>query len=142
MRLPPLRERRDDIELLALYFAQATATHLSKAIDGLAPDALAFLRAHDWPGNVRELEHTVQRAVIVCQESLVGARDLALPDAARLEADDETLIPPEEYERRYLVRALEKSGWLIKGAGGAAALLGMPESTLRSKMKRLKIRRE
>jgi len=142
VRLPPLRERREDIEILVLYFAQAMATHLSKPIAGLAPDALAALRAHDWPGNVRELEHVVRRAVIACGGPLVRAGDLVLPGTGRLDADADTPIPPEEYERRYLTRALEKSGWLIKGAGGAAALLGMPESTLRSKMKRLGIRRE
>ena len=141
IRLPPLRERREDIELLALYFAQSMAAHLNKPIAGLAPDALASLRTYDWPGNVRELEHTVQRAVIVCRESLVGADDLIMPDRIKPDMADAPLIPPDEYERRYLLRALEQSAWLIKGPRGAAALLDIPESTLRSKMKRLGIRR-
>ena len=139
VRLPPLRERREDVELLALYFAERMAAHLGREITGLAPGALAALRAYDWPGNVRELEHAVQRAVVICRGTELAAGDVSLelgrPDphvaAARL--------TPEEYEREYVQSLLEETGWVISGPQGAAALWGVPESSLRYRMKKLGI---
>jgi len=141
VRLPPLRERREDIELLALCFMERMAAHLSKPIERLSPEAMCALRAYDWPGNMRELEHVVQRAVIVCSGPVIRVQDIFLePD--RMDADPfvETL-PLEEHERRYIQEILEKSGWVIGGEKGAAALLGLRESTLRSRMKKLGIAR-
>jgi DNA-binding NtrC family response regulator/ligand-binding sensor domain-containing protein len=139
VRLPPLRERREDIRLLALYFMERMAGHLHKQVRDVSPEGLAALRAHEWPGNVRELEHTVQRAVIVCPGTLLSAQDLGL-ERGPAEADPlEDMVPPEEYERRYLLRVLERTGGTIKGPKGAAALLKMPVSTLRDRVKKLGI---
>jgi len=139
VRLPPLRERREDIRLLGLYFMERMAGHLHKEVRDISPEALAALRAHDWPGNVRELEHAVQRAVIVCRGAAITALDLGL-EKGPAEADPlEDMVPPEQYERRYLQKALEQTGGVMKGPRGAAALLGMPVSTLRDRVKKLGI---
>ncbi|MEW6753121.1 MAG: sigma 54-interacting transcriptional regulator [Candidatus Latescibacterota bacterium] len=139
--LPPLRQRREDVGLLATYFARRVAQHLGKRLHGLEPAALAALETHDWPGNVRELEHVVRCAVILCRADRIRAQDLPLgvePSGTEAGSGRPT---PEEYEREYLREALERSGWVVGGLGGAAARLGMPESSLRFRMGRLGIRR-
>ena len=135
--MPPLRERYEDIPLLATYFMGRMAAHLNKQVAQLMPDALQALKAYDWPGNVRELEHAIQRAVIVCQGEGIGAEDIALGMGDREPA--EAFVTLVEYERRYIRKVLEKTGWVIRGAGGAATVLGLHEATLRSRMKKLGI---
>src|SRR6185312_1338690 len=71
--LPPLRERRDDIPLLALRFATHSAQEIGKEVSGISPEALELLQGYDWPGNVRELQHAVERAVILTSEKLIPA---------------------------------------------------------------------
>jgi transcriptional regulator with GAF, ATPase, and Fis domain len=139
VRLPPLRERREDIPLLAAYFLERMASHLRKRVVRLSPAALARLCGYDWPGNVRELEHAVKRAVVVCQGEVVAAEDLlGLPDRSEPGAGR---LNPEEYERQYLQEVLEQTNWVISGPKGAATRLGMPESSLRFRMRKLGLRR-
>lgn len=152
--LPPLRERLEDIPLLADYFKDRMAAHLGRRIGALTPEIIEELQACDWPGNVRELEHAMQRAVIACEGARIGVEDLglreigarirrpALPVAGALPASaDVELIPLDELERRYIFAVLEATGWKIKGDDGAAARLGLPSSTLYSRMKKLGIER-
>jgi len=139
VRLPPLRERHEDVRLLGLYFMERMAGHLHKDVKDISPEALVVLRAHDWPGNVRELEHAVQRAVIVCRGDAITAQDLGLERDGSTMDPLEDMLSPAEYERRYLQRALEQTGGVIKGPKGAAVLLGMPVSTLRDRVKKLGI---
>jgi DNA-binding NtrC family response regulator/ligand-binding sensor domain-containing protein len=141
VRLPPLRERREDIPLLTVYFAARMATHLSKPIQGLTSQAVTMLRAYDWPGNVRELEHAVQRAVIVCPGLEIRREDLALGREQIEEELVDGFVSLEEHERRYILGVLEELGWVIGGPDGAAAILGLPASTLRNRMNKLDIRR-
>lgn len=104
--------------------------------------------AYDWPGNIRELEHAIQRAVIVCRGPAIRAEDIALELGPRetagalgsreISAEE---LSPQEYERRYLARVLEECGWVVKGPRGAAARLGVPSSTLQSRMKKLGIQK-
>ncbi|MEW6755241.1 MAG: sigma 54-interacting transcriptional regulator [Candidatus Latescibacterota bacterium] len=141
VRLPALRERREDIVLLALYVMEKMAAHLGRQVTQLEPEALSLLQAYAWPGNVRELEHAVQRAVIVCREPVIRAADLA-PESGTIHQDPSAgRLTPEEYERRYILSALEQADWLIKGSSGAAARLGLSATTLRRRMERLGIRR-
>ena len=142
VRLPPLRDRQEDIELLALYFMQRMAAHLNKRdLQKLTPEALAVLQAHEWPGNVRELEHTVRRAVIVSPGPSIRAQDIAFgPDSAAGATADE-IVSLEEYERRYIQRVLQRTGGTIHGPRGAAQLLGIPPSTLYDRMKKLGVER-
>jgi len=143
VRMPPLRERREDVPLLAAYFTERMAAHLNKRVAQLTPEALDLLRAYDWPGNVRELEHAVRRAVIVCRGPSVRASDILLEfgKAGDSPTAEEETVSLEEHERRYIQEVLEKTGGIIKGPRGAAALLGLHEATLRSRMKKLGIRK-
>ena len=141
VRLPPLRERGEDIAQLAHYFRERMATHLHKEVSGLTPEALAMLQAYEWPGNVRELEHAIKRAVIVCEGGVIPPEDIALAQTTRRVEDAIEMIPLEEVERRHIRGVLQRTGWVVAGAQGAAAVLGMPEATLRHRMKKLGIRR-
>jgi transcriptional regulator with GAF, ATPase, and Fis domain len=146
--VPPLRERTADCASLAEDFVRVEAHRLGKRIQGLAPDALARLLEHDWPGNVRELANVIERAAIVAASPTITARDL--PPLARAElrgqagaseggGEDDARL--ESVERAHVLRILERTGWVIEGKKGAAAILGLPPSTLRSRMAHLAIRR-
>jgi len=141
VELPPLRDRLEDIPLLATLFMERMAEHVGKQVDGFSPAALEAMQQQRWPGNVRELEHAVQRAVIASAATLIAPADLGLDPPAVDAGPLDSMLSPEAYERRYLLHALEQTDWVIKGHGGAASLLDMPVSTLRSRMRKLGIRR-
>jgi PAS domain S-box-containing protein len=138
--LPPLRERREDIPRLVAHFVRKYAQKLGRRIETVPAPMLAALGAYAWPGNVRELEHVIERAVVLSEGSV-----LAMPDwPRRPEATDEPtrVSTLEEVERLHIVRVLEATGWRVSGKQGAAALLGVPATTLESRMKRLGIVRK
>ncbi len=146
--LPSLRERKEDIPHLAGFFKHRMAAHIGKQIDPLTTEVIEVLQAYHWPGNVRELEHTIQRAVIVCRGSQIEVNDLGLYDSRIKDtaldlqlAQDRDVLPLYEFERRYILEVLKATNWRVKGAHGAAALLGLPPSTLYSRMKKLDIKR-
>lgn len=141
VRLPPLRERREDIPLLAACFVERMASYLNKAVPRLTPEALAVLRTYDWPGNVRELEHAVQRAVIMCRRQAIQPKDIALKSDRTDGELSEEILTLKELEKQHIRKVVEQAGWVIKGPHGAAALLGMHPSTLSHRMKKLGIRR-
>ena len=151
MYLPPLRERKEDIIELAEFFKNRMATHLNKQIEPLTVEVIEVLQAYHWPGNVRELEHTIQRAVIVCQGSQIEVDDIGMigsqitaspPRSSTLPTpQDREVVPLAEYERRYILKMLKAANWKIKGAGGAAALLGLNPGTLYGKLRKLGIKR-
>jgi transcriptional regulator with GAF, ATPase, and Fis domain len=142
VHLPPLRERREDISLLALYFLTRNAAHLDKReIAQLTPEALAILQAHNWPGNVRELEHVVRRAVIVGAGPALRAQDIALGTDPTTGPVTGEIVSLQEHERRYIQQVLERTGGVIRGPGGAAQRLEMHPSTLYARMKKLGIER-
>jgi formate hydrogenlyase transcriptional activator len=145
VRIPPLRERPEDIPLLVAYFVQHHARRLNKRIESIPEEAMNALQLHTWAGNVRELENFIERAVIVTR----GTR-LQIP-LAELKAETVSnggagIAPPvrlvsmEEMERAHINEVLRHTGGQIGGAGGAAEILGLPVSTLRSRMKKLGIR--
>ena len=137
--MPPLRERREDVPLLASYFMERMAAHLNKEVTQLSSEALATLQAYDWPGNVRELEHAVQRAVIVCPGPAIRAEDIAGELVPGEGGGTDEILTLEVLERRHIRAVLEQTGWVIAGSQGAAARLGLPRSTLQSRMKKLGI---
>ena len=141
VRLPPLRERREDIPLLAACFVERMASYLNKAVPQLTPEALAVLRTYDWPGNVRELEHAVQRAVIMCRRQAIQPKDIALESGRPDGESSEEILTLKELEKQHIRKVVEQAGWVIKGPHGAAALLGMHPSTLSHRMKKLGIQR-
>ncbi|MGD0264204.1 MAG: sigma-54 dependent transcriptional regulator [Candidatus Methylomirabilota bacterium] len=128
--LPPLRERRDDIPLLAEFFLRKFAQEAGKRVERIAPEAMALLTAYPWPGNVRELEHAIERAVILTQNPTLLAQDLPpdlqAPPGGRPTADAQVL-PLREVERRHLLFALERAQGNRKRA---AEWLGVTRRTL------------
>lgn len=137
IRVPPLRERRDDIHLLVKHFLQKCARRMNKSISSIPKGTMDALIGWDWPGNVRELENFIERSVILTQGSVLAA---PLSELQAIAADekivDESL---EATEREYILRALRESHGQIGGPKGAAARLGLKRTTLQSKLKHLGI---
>ncbi len=140
IELPPLRERKEDIPLLVEYFVDRFASKAGKKITGIDKRSMDLLQSYAWPGNIRELQNVIERSVIVCDrpnlsvdESWVGrgrrARAAAQPLSEKLAAQEKELVEA----------ALAESHGKVSGPSGAAAKLGMPQSTLDSKIKSLKI---
>ncbi len=154
IEIPPLRERREDIPFLVWHFVNRHATALRKTIDQIPQSLLEAFDQYDWPGNVRELENLIERNVILTLGPLlqvdesIGMGTLGMVSPG---ADSTPLQVPagslrklqtlEEAERAHIVSVLESCGWKVSGKGGAAEILGVPESTLRNQMKRLGIER-
>ena len=140
--VPPLRERASDIPLLASHFAQKHGKRLSREIDSISTRMFRHLMAYPWPGNVRELENLVQRTLITSSGPVLDLaeplRSMGAPEPVAPRANPASL---REAERNHILRLLERTRWVIEGPHGAAALLAIPASTLRSKIKKLGIAR-
>jgi formate hydrogenlyase transcriptional activator len=140
---PPLRERREDIARLVPYFTQKFARRMNKAITTIPSATMAALSAYYWPGNIRELENFIERAVILSRGSSLDAPLGELKQRAVESPAAEDPPPPtttlEDAEREHIIRVLKQTNWLVGGASGAAAKLGMKRTTLQSKMAKLGI---
>jgi PAS domain S-box-containing protein len=138
IRLPPLRERREDIRLLVEHFVQKCARRMNKSITSIPKRTVDALMGWDWPGNVRELENFIERSVILTQGSVLVAplSELKPMTATKEEVVDESL---EAAERDHILRALRESHGKIGGLRGAAMRLGLKRTTLQSKLKQLGI---
>ena len=143
IELPSLRARGDDIQLLAEHFVRVHAKRLGKDVKAISASMMHQLREYHWPGNVRELEGVIERAMIASNEPVLK---LASPLVQSVMADEpgptvvsSTIADLRVVEREHITTALESCNWRISGARGAAASLGLPPSTLRSKMKKLGI---
>ncbi len=133
IRLPPLRERREDIQLLVEHFVQKCARRMNKSITSIPKKTMDALIQWEWPGNVRELENFIERSVILTQGSvLVAPLSELAPIGGEEKSVDETL---EAKEREHILRALRESHGQIGGPKGAAMRLGLKRTTLQSKMK-------
>jgi PAS domain S-box-containing protein len=139
---PPLRERREDIPLLASYFLSRFRTTVGKRIDSIAESSMDALMAYDWPGNVRELQNVIERSAILCTGDTLIVGE-ALGDVVVSDREPATALKRDlnGVESARIRRALEESGWKVKGEGNAASRLGLKPSTLRSRMKKLGIAR-
>jgi len=139
VRIPPLRERREDIPMLARHFVKKYSGRHHKTITRISSSTLKALGVYDWPGNVRELEHLIERAVIVSQGPvLVIDESNPLPSHADGKESPRTLA---DAERTHIIQALSQTNWVLAGKQGAAARLGMKRSTLQHRMKKLGITR-
>jgi DNA-binding NtrC family response regulator len=143
IQIPPLRERGNDILLLAQYFLRKISGDLKKKIKSIHPQALRMLSAYHWPGNIRELENTIERAVIMTEGDVITREDLNLPFKMESEKWDSNSIeiPPsginlEEVERELILKALKMKGWVQKDA---AELVGISRRVLNYKIKRFGI---
>ncbi len=147
--IPPLRQRRDDIIMLAAHFLDQICKEYQREPLILTQRHVEQLRAYPWPGNIRELRNVIERAVILSlsgqlQLELGTAQDLALKPACISFEQTQTgaYVTEAEWQRRYranLSAALQAAGWRVSGAGGAAELLGLKPTTLRDRMKVLDI---
>jgi len=151
LRLPPLRERGEDVVLLAATMAQRLARDLGRTVAPLSPADVSALKSYSWPGNVRELRNVIERALITSTagnlrlESALpeSGDDPAPPSQPGRPGPDEILSDRRlrQIERENMIAALRRSEWRVSGAGGAAALLGISPSTFKSRMKALGIER-
>ena len=160
IRVPPLRERPDDIPMLVRHFVQQFSRRTNKNIETIPTETMKALVRYRWPGNIRELQNVIERAVIVSpgpalkvpladlkSAELRSQAPVPKPPAAKAaaeipssgEAKDMRRIL-EETERKQILAALEQSDWIVAGPKGAAALLGLKRSTLQSRMQKLGIR--
>ena len=135
--MPPLRQRKEDIPLLVEHFARMYAKKFGKTISSVSPRAIQSLQAHSWPGNIRELANVIERAVIYTQGSALHLVD----DFENVDDESSLTRTLEEVERDYIIRTLENTGWRIEGPYGAAKILGLNPSTLRTRMLKLGIQR-
>ncbi|MGB5217748.1 MAG: sigma 54-interacting transcriptional regulator [Smithella sp.] len=136
--MPPLRERIDDIPLLADFFVTKFCQKMQKKINKIPKKMITELIIYSWPGNVRELEHVIERAVIITQGQELRLAEILID--AGLKTSDEDLIPDlAEVEKRHITRILNKTEWRIDGPKGAAVLLGLHPNTLRARMQKLGI---
>ena len=135
--MPPLRQRKEDIPLLVEHFANMYAKKFGKNIASVSPKTMEELQTHSWPGNIRELANVIERAVIHTHGTALQVVDHFKP-AAVDSVPTETL---EAVEREYIIRTLENTGWRIEGPHGAARILGLNPSTLRTRMIKLGIQR-
>lgn len=139
--VPPLRDRQEDIPLLVRHFVQEYANRLNKAIASIPDSVMNSLCRHAWPGNIRELQNVVERAVL-----LTEGHDLELSLSMTANQAPVPLWRPDhtlqEMERSYIADTLRKTNWVVGGRAGAAARLGLPRTTLISRMRKLGISRE
>jgi formate hydrogenlyase transcriptional activator len=140
IHVPPLRERKDDIPILARYFADKYMKKMNKRFEAIGHTTMDRLARYPWPGNVRELEHAIERAVIHCNGPVleIGSDALSVTSAA---TTPERLMTLEEAERSHILRALELTTWVIGGPKGAAELLKIHPNTLRSRLPKLGIKK-
>jgi transcriptional regulator with GAF, ATPase, and Fis domain len=137
--LPPLRERPDDIEPLIRHFVEIFADRMGKSIERIPDETLAAFQSYPWPGNIRELQNLIERAVILSNNGV-------LPNPLPPNGSEQTSAVPgyttlKDSEHSLILQTLEAVGWVIGGARGAAARLGVKRTTLIAKMQKLGISR-
>ena len=139
VRLPPLRERREDIRFLVWHFVRQFAARMKRTYEGIPSETMWALCEYDWPGNIRELENLIERAVILSPGPVlrVPLRDLQHATIAVPYCGQHQTL--EEAERAHILRTLKETKWVLGGPNGAAARLAMNRSTLQFRMKKLGI---
>jgi formate hydrogenlyase transcriptional activator len=142
VRVPPLRERREDIPALVRYFAQKFSRRLARGIITIPTGTMTALQGWDWPGNIRELENVIERAVILSPGPVLQVQmpEMAAQQIAPLPVASGSMTFADN-ERDLILRALRAANGTIGGPSGAASRLGMKRTTLHSKMKKLGIER-
>jgi transcriptional regulator with PAS, ATPase and Fis domain len=143
VKLPPLRERIDDLPELARFFLRRYNTKFRKQVEGISEAALRMLGSYWWPGNIRELENLIERLVAISEKSWITEDDLPfefrMAELDRTDRKGESLFQEAmvAFERNLLVRALEKNGWNVTAT---ARYLGLPLSTMKFKLEKLDVR--
>ncbi|MCF6358834.1 MAG: sigma 54-interacting transcriptional regulator, partial [Draconibacterium sp.] len=135
--IAPLRDRLSDIPLLAEHFLKRCNLNFGKNISQITKKTIKQLQSYSWPGNIRELENIIERAVIISTGKSLTVEPLLNSDFE----EKNILLPLDEHQRRYIIKVLEKTYWKVDGANGAARILDIHPETLRSRMRKLKIKR-
>ncbi len=135
IELPPLRDRPEDIRLLVQHFARDYAARMRKRITAISEEFMAALARHCWPGNVRELQNFIERSVILATGAVLNGSLPELTYRPNLSAP----VTLEQADRSHILQTLQQTEGVVGGPNGAAARLGMPRTTLISKMRRLGI---
>jgi len=150
IRVPPLRERREDIPILVSYFVSKFARHMNKRIESITSETMSALCNYRWPGNIRELQNVLERAVILSSGPVLKVALSDLSANRRLIKESDPAKPEnqgnlrrllEETERQRILEALDETRWVIAGPRGAAAQLGVKRSTLQARILKLGIAR-
>jgi len=143
IHVPSLRERVEDIEFLVNHFVDKFSRKAGKSIKSISKEALEKIRDYNWPGNIRELENIIERAIILSRGDSITLKDL--PDIdnrsnqTNFDSDDKSIKTLEDLERTHILEILEECKWVVDGNRGAAKILNINPSTLRSRMKKLGI---
>ncbi len=140
IEISPLRERKEDIPLLAAYFLEVLGRRIGKKVDKVEDSTMKLFMEYSWPGNVRELQNVIEHGMVISRGD-----SLEIPDSYFAQSSGPSrrsgLIPLEEYEKRYILEILQHTRGAIYGPKGAAVILGLKPSTLQSRMKKLGIER-
>ena len=142
INIPPLRERISDLKELAAFFLKKYSG--KNKIKQIAAKTLNAMKIYTWPGNIRELEHTIERAILLSPDNVIKEIQLSTTIQDKTQKQEElfTIKPFAEFEKEYIIWVLSKCSGRISGPNGAAALLGMPPTTLQSRMTRLGIKKK
>lgn len=140
IEIPALRQRQEDIKVLASYFLAIYSERLRKKIQGFSVEALRAMEAYSWPGNIREMEHLIERHVLLAQGNEI--REVSLPKVKISDALSATgtMLSLEDIEKMHIIKALETASGKVAGPGGAADILKISSSSLYSKMKKYAIK--
>ena len=140
IKIPPLRERKDDIPLLVRYFTKKYSDKLHKKVETIPAETMENLRAYDWPGNIRELENIIERAVILSDDTLrldeIPKSSADYDEEEQAESDD-----LKQTEKNHIIKVLKDCNWIVEGSRGAAVRLGLPAGTIRDRMRKLGIKK-
>lgn len=140
IKVPPLRDRKDDISFLVRQFVSRTGKKIGKSVDTIPKAFIKSLKEHHWPGNIRELENVVERAVIMSKKGVLALDEVFLESRAPSGGSISGSL--KEVERNYILSVLKSCRWKIEGEGGASRILGLNPSTLRSRMLKLGLKKE
>lgn len=141
IHVPALRERREDIPLLARHFAQQCARRMNRAIEAIASETMEMLVRYPWPGNIRELQNVIERSVILSRGPVLSVPIAALKSRCIPDEEETRGRTLKEAEREHIISILKETNWVVAGPQGAAARLGMKRTTLHFQMKKLGILR-
>jgi formate hydrogenlyase transcriptional activator len=152
VKLPPLRDRADDIPRLVRHFTSKHAIRMNKQIDSIPAETMRALTSWHWPGNIRELENFIERSVILTRGTVLNVPiselhatepfTVAAKSAAAAASAGGHTLTLHESEREYILKVLREADGVLSGSGGAAARLGLKRTTLQAKMKKLGIDRD
>ncbi|MEO6174740.1 MAG: sigma 54-interacting response regulator [Flavobacterium circumlabens] len=143
IQLPPLRERKEDIGLLARHFIAVYSSKTGKNVTEIAESALKSLLSYQWPGNIRELENLIERSILLAKTDTIEHIPLPAFDEVKINnnSNEWYFKTIQENEREHIINVLEKCNGRIRGTGGASEILGLPPTTLASRMQKLGIKR-